>query len=110
MGTWIIILVFIFILFSLHPDLLRPLLVINLVGLCLFFVGATLYYGARALGVTGIVNFFDAHPESQRRLNKAVDFLGDLAGRFVKLFLVILCVAFVASGLAVVTINYFANH
>jgi hypothetical protein len=72
--------------------------------------GATLYYGARALGATGIVNFFDAHPESQRRLNKAVDFVGDLAGRFVKLFLVILCVAFVASGLAVLTINYFANH
>jgi len=32
MGTWIIILLF-FILF--RPDLLRPLLVINLVGLCL---------------------------------------------------------------------------
>ena len=110
MGTWIIIILFFLILFSLHPDLLRPLLVINLVGLCLFFVGATLYYGARAVGATGIVNFFDAHPESQRRLNKAVDFVGDLAGRFVKLFLVILGVAFVASGLAVLMINYFANH
>jgi Na+/citrate or Na+/malate symporter len=76
MGTWIIILLYLLILFSLHPELLGPLLVTNLVGLCLFFIGATLYYGTRALGATSIVNFFDAHPEYQRRLNNAVDLGG----------------------------------
>jgi hypothetical protein len=110
MGTWIIILLYLLILFSLHPELLGPLLVTNLVGLCLFFIGATLYYGARALGATSIVNFFDAHPEYQRRLNNAVDLGGDLADRIVKVFLVMLCVAFVVSALAVVSISYFANH
>ena len=35
---------------------------------------------------------------------------GDLADRIVKVFLVMLCVAFVVSALAVVSISYFANH